>query len=314
MNRLLRPPRPGIRRPGARFIAPAFPGALLLSLLAGVGCGGGADEATSEPAEEAPAPARPAPSPEEPVPVAPPPPPAPTTGSLRVSGADGADVFLDGRPLGSAPGAWDDLEAGDYTLRVEREDFHPFEVDVTVPAGRTRSVAVELRERLGSIVVEADVPGAMVFLDRNFKGNTPLTIEELRPGDYRLTVSAEGREVQNRTVTVERRLVEVRFELVEEGATLAVEIELVHKHRFGSCSGVLHAGPDGFDYRTDHQDAFRLPFGRVEEFELDYVRNNLRLKVLRGRTYNFESPSEDRDALFVFHKAVTDYRDASSED
>lgn len=297
-----------IRPPRSRFVRSFVSALLALPLAVAIACGGAEEEAAPEPVEEAPAPVRPSPEP-EPVPEAPPPPPAPTTGALRVSGAEGGDVFLDGRRLGVAPGAWEDIEAGKYTLRVEREDFHPFEAEVTVSAGRTRSLAVELREQLGALVVEADVPGAMVFLDRNFKGNTPLTIGDLRPGDYRLTVSAEGHEVQNRSVTVARRPVEVRFDLVAEVATLAVQIELVHKHRFGSCAGVLHAGPGGFDYRTDHQDAFQLPFARVEEFELDYVDNNLRLKVLRGRTYNFESPSEDRDALFVFHQAVTEYRD-----
>ena len=300
-----------IRPLRSRFVRSFRSALLALPLVVGIACGGAEEEAAPEPVEEAPAPARRSPEP-EPVPEAPPPPPAPTTGELRVSGAEGGDVFLDGRRLGVAPGAWEDIEAGTYTLRVSREDFHPFEAEVTVSAGRTRSLAVDLRERLGSLVVDADVPGAMVFLDRNFKGNTPLTIGDLRPGDYRLTVSAEGHEVQNRSVTVARRPVEVRFDLVAEVATLAVQIELVHKHRFGSCTGVLHAGPEGFDYRTDHKDAFQLPFARVEEFELDYVDNNLRLKVLRGRTYNFESPSEDRDALFVFHQAVTEYRAASA--
>lgn len=297
--------------PGRLTVMRATLGALLV-LLVGFGCGGEAEDPSPEPVEEAPAPPRPAPEP-EPEPPPPPPPPAPTTGSLRVSGAEGGVVFLDGRRLGSAPGAWDEIEAGEYALRVEREDFHPFEADITVSAGRTRSVAAELRERLGSIVVEADIPGAMVFLDRNFKGNTPVTIPDLRPGDYRLTVSAEGHEVQNRSVTVGRQPLEVRFDLVEEAATLEAHVELVHKHRFGSCAGVLHAGADGFDYRTDHRDAFRLPFAQVEEFELDYVENNLRLKVLRGRTYNFESPDGDLDALFLFHQKVTAYRETQSD-
>ncbi len=280
---------------------------LLGAFAAGLsGCGGSADE---EPAPvEPPPPAEPAPEPPPPPPEpvrTPPSPPA--TGRLEVNGTPGAVVFWDGERLGEAPGAWDDLDAGEYSVRVEKDGFHPLEVTITIRGGRTRSLSAELTEKLGSIVVESDIPGAMVFLDRTFEGNTPVTIEELRPGSYTLTVSAEGHEVHTRRVEVERSPVPVRVELGESATTAAVEVQVtvVHKHRFGSCDGELAATGDGFHYRTGHKDAFELPFARVEAFELDYVRNNLRLKVRGGRTYNFESPTEDLDSLFVFHRDVT---------
>ncbi len=301
--------------PHPSHAAPARLAALLLALFGAfllVGCGGG-DEPASEPVDEAPAAAEPEPAPEPDAPERPPPPPAPTTGALEVVGAEGAMVFLGGRQLGSAPGRWEDLDAGTHDLRVERENFHPFEAEITIRAGRTRSVPVDLAEMLGSIVVDSNPPGAMVFLDRNFKGNAPVTIGDLQPREYRLTVSAEGYEVQNRRVHVERAPVRERFDLVAPTATLDVNVEVVHKHRFGSCSGVLHVGPEGFDYRTDHRDAFQLPFAQVEAFEFDYIANNLRLKVLGGRTYNFESPTDDRDALFVFHGAVTEFRESQQD-
>ena len=242
---------------------------------------------------EAPAPA-PEPEPERPAP--PPPPPPPTTGSLAVEGTVGAEVVLDGRALGTVPGSWEDLDAGEYPLRVEMDGYFPLEVTVTIRGGRTRSLVAELTERLGSLVVESDIPGATVFVDRNFKGNTPVTIPELRPGEYSLTISLEGYDVVSRKVEVERAPVPVRIRFGDQVATLQVQVPVVHKHRFGSCEGVLVATPDGFDYQTDHKDAFRLSFAEVERFELDYLENNLRVKVLRGRTYNFESPSDDMDA------------------
>ena len=95
-------------------------------------------------------------------------------------------------------------------------------------------------------------------------------------------------------------------------ATLDAAVEVVHKHRFGSCAGTLVATESGFDYRTEHRDAFELPFARVERFELDYVENNLRLKVRGGRTYNFEAPNGEVDPLFVFHRDVQAFREAGN--
>lgn len=278
-----------------------------LAFALALGCGGA--EETPEPAPEPSAPE--APPPERPPPPAPrPAPPPPTTGTLEIQGTAGAVVSLGDRNLGIVPGRWEDLAAGRHLVRVRKEGFHPFEVEIEIPAGGARSLAAELTEMLGSIVVESDVPGAIVFLDRAFQGNTPVTIPDLTPGEYRLTVSAEGHEVQRRRVEVARAPVAVRVDFDDPTADFAAEVAVVHKHRFGSCAGTLVAGPEGFDYRTEHRDAFRLAFDQVERFEVDYVQNNLRLKVRGGRTYNFESPDEDLEALFVFHREVSAFRDA----
>ena len=226
-----------------------------------------------------------------------------------MDGTAGARVLLDGRVLGTVPGAWEELDAGEYPIRVEKDGFHPFEVSITIRGGRTRSLAAELVEMLGSIAVESDIAGANVFLNRNFKGNTPVTIGDLQPGEYSLTIATEGHDVISRKVEVGRGRVPVRVEFGDLVATLDVRVAVVHKHRFGSCEGVLVATPDGFDYRTDHKDAFRLAFGEAERFEIDYLDNNLRLKVRGGRTYNFESPTDDVDSLFVFHRDVTAFRE-----
>ena len=283
--------------------------ALLASLASLAGCGGG--EESAAPAEET-APAEEAPPPKAPeAERAPPPPPLapPTTGTLQIEGTEGASVLLDGRLLGTVPGAWEELGVGEYPVRVEKEGYHSLETTITIRGGRTRSLAANLTEMLGSIVVESDIAGANVFVDRNFKGNTPVTIADLQPGEYNLTVSIEGYEVVSRRVAVERKAVPVRVDFGDMVASLDVKVAAVHKHRFGSCEGTLVATPEGFDYQTDHKDAFQLPFAQVERFELDYLNNNLGVKVLRGRTYNFESPSGNMDSLFVFHRDVTAFRE-----
>ena len=283
-----------------RLAAPFF--------LAGALAGCGGDEEPVEPAPEE------SPAAVEPAPVEPPPPPpeperaAPTTGGLSVVGTEGAAVFVDGRRLGTVPGEFADLRAGERQVRVEHENHHPLEVTMTIRGGGTRTLDATLVEKLGSISVESDPAGAMVFLDRNFEGNTPVTIAGLQPDSYRLMVSAEGFEVHNQEVEVGREMVPVRVAFEAPTATLDARVEVVHKHRFGSCAGTLVATPTGFEYRTDHKDAFELAFDRVERFELDYLEDNLRLKVRRGRTYNFETPDGNVDPLFVFHRDVEAFR------
>jgi hypothetical protein len=153
----------------------------------------------------------------------------------------------------------------------------------------------------GTLQFESDVPGASVFVDREYKGVTPLTVEGVAPGAHKINLSADGYDGYADTleVTAGPNAVLVRFKDVKLNETVAV----VHKHALGSCKGQLLADPAGIRYEASKaDDAFAIPFARIEVFDVDYLKRNLRIKVKGGKTYNFTN--ESADALFVFHKNV----------
>jgi hypothetical protein len=77
-------------------------------------------------------------------------------GSLEVRGADGAEVVVDGAPVGVAsPGTSFRVEAGRRTLEVRSKGHHPTTRAVEVPAG---GVA---RETVTLVAVGDDVAGAV---------------------------------------------------------------------------------------------------------------------------------------------------------
>ena len=156
---------------------------------------------------------------------------------------------------------------------------------------------------LGTLRIEADVPNAQVFLDRQFIGNAPVTAEKVKPGTHTLNVSAEGFEGIVQTIDVEPgpRDVAVRFKEVRLNSTLAV----IHKHRMGSCKGQLVATPQGIRYDTDDKDdRFSAGLGDLEQFAVDYLDKNLKIKVRKGKQYNFTDPDGNADRLFVFQRDV----------
>jgi hypothetical protein len=256
---------------------------------------------TREALEPAPATPKTAPRATAATPSPSPPPTDPSgTGELEITGADGGVVFVDGRRLGPPPQRVD-LEAGSHTVRVEKEGFRPFEREVHVIPGRTLEIAARLETTPPSLSVEADVPGAQVFLDREFKGEAPLVIRDLEPGPHRLNVSAEGYEGYSEDIRIAAGAneVRVRFKEVRLDESLAVK----HKHGMGSCRGRLVASTEGLRYETDHaKDSFIFPFSRLEPLEVDYLKKNLRVKVRGGRTYNFTA--ESADDLLTFQQAV----------
>jgi hypothetical protein len=171
------------------------------------------------------------------------------------------------------------------------------------PAAADSPAAAPSATRTGVLRVRSDVPGASVFLDRQFLGTTPLDLDSLSPGSHRLNVSADGYEGRAQGVEIgdTPAEVEVRFKDVSVNASIPV----VHKHAVGSCSGRLVADASGLRYETANAaDAFNMGFGEVETFAVDYLKKNLRVKRRSGRTWNFEDPNGQADPLFVFHRDV----------
>lgn len=163
--------------------------------------------------------------------------------------------------------------------------------------------AVAAEPELGTLRIESDVPGAQVFIDRQFVGTVPVTAENVKPGTHQLNVSAQGFSGIARSIDVEPgpREVMIRFREVRLDAKAAV----VHKHRLGSCTGQLIATPQGLKYETaDKDDAFSVSLADLEAFQVDYQDKNLRVKVRRGKQYNFTDPDGNADRLFVFHRDV----------
>jgi hypothetical protein len=159
----------------------------------------------------------------------------------------------------------------------------------------------------GELHIASDVPGAMVFLDRKFIGNTPATATGVEPGTHHLNLSAEGFDGYSDTIEVAPGPADVMVKFKE--IRLDEKVDVVHKHAFGSCEGRLLADPQGIRYETANKgDAFSLPYADIETFEVDYLKKNLVIKKRGGKQYNFTTKAENADPLFVFERDVDKVR------
>jgi len=162
------------------------------------------------------------------------------------------------------------------------------------PRAEPRPLAPTLR-------VDADVPGANVYVDREFLGMTPVETRAFPAGPHRLNVSAEGYDMYAETIDLApgSQEVVVRFKEVR----LDERVDVVHKHGVGSCRGRLFATTVGRRYAGDKAgDSFEASFASLEPLEVDYLKKNLRVKAKGGKTWNFTSDSAA--ALLGFQKAV----------
>jgi hypothetical protein len=232
--------------------------------------------------------------------------------ALVVGGAFAAVVLLRERTPTSPDASSSSTRQPESPAETSRPPAAPSESATTAPRTRRRTGApateapaapVAAAPELGTLRIDADVPNAQVFLDRQFIGNAPVAAENIKPGTHTLNVSAEGYESVAQTLDVEPgpREVAIRFREVRLNATLAV----IHKHRMGSCKGQLVATPHGLRYETDDtDDRFTATLADLEQFTVDYLDKNLKIKVRKGKQYNFTDPDGNADRLFVFQRDV----------
>jgi hypothetical protein len=95
---------------------------------------------------------------------------------------------------------------------------------------------------------------------------------------------------------------------------LDAAIDVVHKHRLGSCKGRLIATPQGLRYETtDKNDAFTVSLTGLERFDVDYLARTLHVTPAKGKQYDFTDPDGNADHLFVFQRDVDAARKKLSE-
>jgi len=169
------------------------------------------------------------------------------------------------------------------------------------PATRAPSPGPKAATAGPTLRVDADVPGANVFLDRRFLGTTPVVTRDFEPGPHRLNVSADGYDMYAETIELQPSSNEVLVRFKE--VRLDERVDVVHKHGIGSCRGRLLASTAGLRYEADKPaDSFEIGFDRLEPLEIDYLKRNLRVKQRSGKTWNFTA--DGADALLAFQKAV----------
>lgn len=109
----------------------------------------------------------------------------------------GADVYVDGRHIGTTPTGAIRFEEGSYTARFEAMGYQSTSINFRAVAGRDLTVDASLMATTASVVIQANVGGALVFLDGRQVGTIPngtgrLVLRDVSIGTHELVVIAQG--------------------------------------------------------------------------------------------------------------------------
>jgi hypothetical protein len=124
------------------------------------------------------------------------------------SSPSGADVYVDGRYVGTTPTGAIRFDDGTYTARFELPGYQTTTVTFRARAGENRSVAASMQAQLGSILVQGNVGGALVFVDGRqvgtlASGSGRFELRDVSSGMHEVVVMAPGYATYVTTVNVQ---------------------------------------------------------------------------------------------------------------
>ncbi len=129
-------------------------------------------------------------------------------GAIRVlSNIAGAEVFLDGTPMGKVPLDIKDVKAGEHVLEVKAQGYQVREERVTVNAGQSFVLKLDLnaeagKSDVGVLKVVSAVPDADVFIDGANIGKVPQEKQVAR-GEHFVVVKLIGYKTSEQKVRIE---------------------------------------------------------------------------------------------------------------
>ncbi|MBV6493450.1 MAG: hypothetical protein LDLANPLL_01473 [Turneriella sp.] len=137
-----------------------------------------------------------------------------------------ASVYIDDQFVGKTPLQYSYLIPDDYRLVIKRDNYEIFTKALSVKNGDrvSENYTLTLAKMGGSLIVSSSPAGARIYLDADYKGITPKTIDKLSFGTYRLHILKEGAgEIyQNVTLTEKNPQASVEAELTQFVANKSV--------------------------------------------------------------------------------------------
>jgi len=112
----------------------------------------------------------------------------------------GANVLVNGIAVGVTPCQVDRVEAGDCVLKLLLDGYRPYEQTFKLRAGQRESLTIRLEAIPATLKVVSIPDNARVYVDNQYRGQTPLEIMDLPPGSHRVRAELLGHEPLARDV------------------------------------------------------------------------------------------------------------------
>ena len=114
----------------------------------------------------------------------------------------GAEVMVNGVPRGKSPVTVHDVPKGSAVVKVSMDGFEPEVREVRVAPGDRLALPIPLKGLPGTLYLSSVPDSARFYVNDDFRGVGPLTLNNLKPGSYDVRAELEGYGTMYETVEV----------------------------------------------------------------------------------------------------------------
>lgn len=108
------------------------------------------------------------------------------------SNPQGASVIVDGAEKGRTPLIIPQIDAGNHIVKLIRSRFHDEEDILKIEPGDTLLKNYQLRPKFGNLEITSDPPGAVVRIDGEIRGETPVKIDTIGSGSHIISLKLKN--------------------------------------------------------------------------------------------------------------------------
>lgn len=123
---------------------------------------------------------------------------------VLTSDPEGARAFVNGIDRGATPCTIDRIPEGESEIEIKLDGYKSYKHRIKLATGESQELQAVLTPIPAKLLVVTIPKGGRVYIDNQFKGEAPVTLEGLAPGDYRVRAELPGHEVGARTITLAR--------------------------------------------------------------------------------------------------------------
>jgi hypothetical protein len=114
----------------------------------------------------------------------------------------GASVLLNGATRGTTPCTIDRIPSGTVDIEIALKGYAPHRSQIVLKAGDVVDVPAQLKAIPAALTIHSIPDQARIYVNNQYKGDAPLVLTNLPPGEYRLRAEKRGYEADARNVTL----------------------------------------------------------------------------------------------------------------
>ena len=205
------------------------------------------------------------------------------------SDPSGASVIINGAVQGTTPCELPRLSEGECSVVVTLNGYAEYKQQIRLVAGKSEEFDITLNPLPASLRVVTTPVAAKIYINDQYKGTAPISLENMAPGLYQLRAEITGHDTEEKTVELNRGDDSVEeFRLVPNTGSFEITTEPSNVKVFidGKWSGLTTAKPNQTDKVSEVLMLEEIPSGSHEiKFAIKgYYTKELTVDIERDQT------------------------------